>query len=493
MPTLRIEISPKIIKEAKEAAASGEHTSSQPLIFADVVEKGLQLRVQQYSVSWLLKFKNYTKSLGTISEIQNITLARKTAQKVRNLLKEDLDVKSFLNAKANENTDEQALEKSALATKKKAGEWTWLQLTEEYFEYLSKPRRGRPASEKSAKNARNSIDIKEAEYLNDKLLSEISAADFENIRDITEKAGRKTASRAFLANAKAALSFAKKMHSAKSGLSNINRWWLEVQQLDSTYIAAKTRAPTLQEIVRILHTIEQNRILKKEKNQAYDSINMLSGIWFLILSAQRISASFSLKKVNIKDHNDAELRKKGWKIAYWSAEDMKSKRLHALPLPPKFALLFDRINNVGSEYVFSSSTDSDKHLDINSPKNMFSRLRKSGKLDDVDHFTPHDFRRSFATWCSDNLLPDGAASAVLDHAITGETVISADITRQIYDRSQRLNLKAIALEKWSEAIFDEYRKTYNVYNPFAKAKEELWFDKPVFIEENRLILVSDHM
>lgn len=501
MPTIRLEISPKIIKEALQKAASDEFTSSNPLIYADIVEKGLQLRIQASSISWLLKFNGKTKSLGNLHDIPNVTLARKTAQKVRNLLRENIDTKSFIAAKNNGNSDKEATDKAILQTKRISGKWNWTKLVDEYEAYLSKPklRNGqlKPPSLRSANNAKNSLNIKEADFLKDKFLSEITAGDLEDIRDNCANQGRKTASRAFVMNAKAALSHAKKMHSGRSGLSETNRWWLEVRLLDETFPAPRTRAPTIKEIVEFLYHAENNRTLKKNKAARSTSENVICGIWFLALTAQRVSASFSLKKANILNHPDSGHAKKGWKVAYWNPEDMKSRRVHAIPLPPKLLLLLERMREAEkrvSQYVFqatSSKDESDNHLDQNSVKNLMSRLRENELINNIEHFTPHDLRRSFATWCSDNLMPDGAASAVLDHALAGETVISADITRQVYDKSQRLNLKAIALEKWTDEIFDEYRRSYKNRNMFNIKKEELWFDKPISVEENRLTLTSD--
>src|SRR5690606_36994156 len=97
-----------------------------------------------------------------------------------------------------------------------------------------------PPSARSAENAKNSLMTPEANILKGKLVSELEIGDLEEVRDACAASGRKTASRAFVANAKAALSFAKKKHARKSGLEGRSKWWLEVQILDETAVEPRT-------------------------------------------------------------------------------------------------------------------------------------------------------------------------------------------------------------------------------------------------------------
>lgn len=109
MPTLRVEIGPRHIKEASTAGRAGIHKSSNPLIYADVIEKGLQIRVQSSSVSWILKYNGKTKSLGNLNDIPNAKVARDLARETRNLMRENIDSATFLNRKKIGETDEDAI------------------------------------------------------------------------------------------------------------------------------------------------------------------------------------------------------------------------------------------------------------------------------------------------------------------------------------------------------------------------------------------------
>lgn len=480
MPTLRVEIGPRYIKEASAAADAGTHKSSNPLIYADVIEKGLQLRVQSSSVSWILKYNGKTKSLGNLTVISNAKVARDLARETRNLMRENIDSATFLNRKKIGETNEDAIAASVKKSAVLAGQWTWSALVSEYTDnYLSKPkmRNGalQPPSAQSAKNARISLSIVEANFLKDKLLAELTPADLEHVRDECAKADKRTASRAFVMNAKAAMSFARKRYAGKSGLSDSTRWWLEVQVLDETAVAPRTRTPSLYDLARVLHIAEKYR--SNEEGGKRTTETLICAFWFIALTAQRVDAALSLKKENVLPHPDADMKNAGWKVAYWQPENMKSRRLHALPLPPKLALLLDRAGlcstRKDSEYVFPATAlydgKPDTHVNRNSPKNLMARFREKGLLEDIPHFTPHDIRRTFATWCSDNLIVDGAASAVLDHQLEGGAGIrSADVTRQVYDRSQRLNLKALAMEKWVDALLSTYENICNAVLPIEE-------------------------
>ncbi|MEP7452168.1 integrase arm-type DNA-binding domain-containing protein [Phyllobacterium sp. SB3] len=481
MPTYRVEIGPKHIKEAEVAAIARVYTTSNPLIFADVVEKGLILRTQAGSIGWALKWNGNTRSLGKLEDVSTAKAARALAKKARTLLKDGTDPKYFLTGKVAGKSDEKAEEAARQRAALKSGQWTWEKLVSEYTdEYLAKPRltRGRlkPPSKDSAHNAKASLTAVEADDLKGKLLSELSAGDLEDVRDKCADAGRKTASRAFVANAKAALSFARKKHARKSGLAGSPRWWLEVEILDSTAVAPRTRMPSLDDIARTLYIAEKHRVLSGRKNSRGTSETVLCGLWWLALTAQRSGAGLALERAHILAWPDGP---KGWRIVLWSEATMKSRRFHALPIPPRLSLLIERattLSAVDSKFVFPATAKrvgaADSHLNKSSPKNLLARLRGQplklrrekeeiqdnlpNLLADVAYFSMHDLRRTFATVCGDMAVRGDAISAVLDHAglETGQRMMrSAEITRLAYDYSQRLELKRIAIEAWTDALF----------------------------------------
>jgi hypothetical protein len=167
---------------------------------------------------------------------------------------------------------------------------------------------------------------------------------------------------------------------------------------------------------------------------------------------------------------------------------MKGKRPHSLPIPPRAAMLLERAiisARKDSAYVFPATRleggKADAHLSRSNPRLIIQRLRgrpadpkahaearkeakKKGEpfeelpdlLGKTAEFSTHDFRTTFATECGNMAVRGDAVSAVLDHQSisTGDAPrFAAPITRQAYDFSQRLELKAIAMQAWTDALF----------------------------------------
>jgi integrase len=510
MPTRRVELGTDHLREARKAAADRTYTNADPLFLADVGERGLLLRVRSAKAEFILKFSGSTRTLATLGsergdlkpdEIRTIKEARELAQKVRALIKDGVDPKPFLTGRAAGKSDDTATGDAKRKAAVTGGAWIWETLVTEYADkYLSEPRpvRGqiRPPSEKSARGAKIALTQLETENLNGRLLSELGIGDFEEVRDRFATAGRKSASRAFVANAKAAMSFARKTHARKSGLEGAPRWWLDVAELPSTSVSARTRMPSLKDIAQTLYAAEKHRLLEGRKIRRETTETTLCAMWWIALTAQRTDAAMSLEKANVLPWPADQGPANGWKVATWSESAMKSKRYHALPIPPRLVLLLERAmvaGREGSEFVFPAMAlrreKIDGHVDQNTFKNVVDRLRgkrknpKGGKasvevgrdlLEGVPHYSPHDIRRTFATTCSDLKIRGDAISAALDHAgiETGQKLIrSADITRIAYDYSQRLPLKREAMEAWTNAVFEAVEAEWKRAQPKLKLAE----------------------
>ncbi|CAM5367781.1 hypothetical protein ATER59S_01520 [Aquamicrobium terrae] len=410
------------------------------------------------------------------------------------MLRDGTDPTAFVTGKAAGKSDEAATVSAEKATAIGNGIWTWERLIEEYTDgYLGNSRKGRGGtirqpSEKSVRTARNSLMVTEADFLKGKLLTELGEGDFEKIRDDCKKAGRYTASRAFISYARAAMSFAKRKHKGKSGLGPIVPWWLGVEILEETAVASRTRMPTINGLARTLYLAEKHRVLEGRRNKRGTTETVLCGLWWIALTAQRTGAGLALERDHILPWAGG---KDGWKVCLWSESVMKSRRFHALPIPPRAVLLLERAmaaGREGSSFVFSATAmrhcEDDKPISISSPKNLLDRLRGRpanlgkraeglrGDLPDIlgdagiPHFSPHDIRRTFATACGDRSVRGDAISAVLDHAgiETGQKLIrSAEITRLAYDYSQKLELKAIAIETWTDALFEAVESEWRAH------------------------------
>lgn len=489
MPTKRVELNGDHLKEARQAAASRAYPAASPLLFAHVGEKGLLLRVRGGTADWILKHGGKTRTLALLGpergdckpgEIRVIKEAVDLARKTRALLKDGTDPKAFITGTAAGKTEEDAKAAAERKAAIEAGKWTWETLVEKYADgYLSQPRmttRGvlKQPSDHTGPEARRYLTMDEAKPLFGRLLSELRPGDLEEVRDACETAGRKTASRQFVAYSKGALSFARKKHSRAAGLEGAPKWWLEVEKLDSTIPAPKGRHPSLKQLARTLYTAEKFRTIPGRKNARETSETVLAALWFVALTAQRVTSALSLRKEHIMPWRGGPT---GWKIAYFPPEVMKGKRPHSLPIPPRVALLFERTateNGEASAFAFPATRGThakDAPVSRWSVATAIDRLRgrsaapKAGEefdgpdlLEGLPYFSPHDIRRTFATVCEDLTVRGDSISAVLDHVGIDMGQASpmkvADITRIVYDYSQRLELKRIAVEAWTDALFD---------------------------------------
>lgn len=490
MPTIRAKLTASHLNQARQMVIdrSGDGT-----IFADDKTDGLILRVRKSSAAFSLKYAGKTRVLGELSEsergtcrpgeIQTIQVARELADKVRALLKDGFDPASFISGKGVGKSDEDAKKAVERQAAVDAGKWTWERLVSEYTDgYLAHPRRVRgqmrAPSAGSVANARRSITPPEADRLKGLLLSELTPGHLEEVRDacVLRTKGGKTASRAFIVNAKAALSFAKKKHREKSGLGGQRRWWLEVEILDSTAVEPRTRMPSLEDLAKVLYRAEKYRILPGRKQKRRTSETVLCSLWWLILTGQRASAGLALEKLHILPYPDGPA---GWKVVFWSEIVMKSRRAHALPIPPRLVLLIERAisfnRDADSKFVFPATakrkSKSDKPVARTAPKNLLVRMRgidNSPKrkgverrvgidlLEDIPHFSMHDDRRTFATTLANKAIRGDAISAVLDHAglDTGQAMMrSSEVTTLAYAIGQRLDLKQVAMKAWTDIIF----------------------------------------
>lgn len=477
MPSYRADLGPDHIREAKAAAETGQYTSRDPLIIADNVERGLSIRVQGSAASWILKFRGMTKALGHLTEIRTVTTAREVAAQARAVIRDGGNLDVYLSSRRAGGDHGKARNKVDATKARAAGKWTWKTLVEQYAgEYLSNPRvtaRGilREPSLRAAAEARRYLLMPEASALFERLLSELYVGDLEEIRDACAKAGRRTASRQFVAYSKGALSFARRKHSRIAGLEGAPKWWLEVEKLDSTIPAPRERYPSLKELARTLYVAENTRKNPDRKISRETTDTVLAGLWWLALTAQRVTAGLSLQKIHVLPWPDGPA---GWKVAYFLPRMMKGKRPHSLPIPPRVVLLLERARAPKeSAFVFPSTRglkEKDRPLSRWSIATAIDRLRgrsanpKAGAefdgpdlLEGIPVFAPHDLRRTFATTCSDLSVRGDAISAVLDHADPASTglppIRTADITRVAYDYSQRLDLKRQAIEAWTNALF----------------------------------------
>lgn len=504
MPTRRIRIGAKQVKEAKAAAVSAEFSTAHPLIFADTGEINLKLRTQGNSCAWIVKWNGKTVTLGSPDQVGDADAARTMTREVVALLRAKKDAKAYVTARLSGEAPKKAAATAAEATERQKGRWDWKEMVRQYADiYLSNPRtnsRGetKPPSMETVKEVkRYLLTFQETRHLHDRLLSSLREGDLEEVRNAFAEKGRLTASRQFVAYSKAALTYARENDSRASGLEGSAYWWREVKKRQETIPKAKTRFPTLAETARVLYLAEKHRVMPDRKIERETSENSVCSLWWLALTGQRASAGLKLLRDNILPWPNGP---RGWSVVFFPDDTMKGRRGHALPIPPRLVLLLERSKascERESKYVFPATRvrkeRSDGHLSRSTPRLLIQRLRgrpadpkgfaearrqaeangedfpmPTDLLEGIPEFSTHDFRTTFATVCGDLMVRGDAVSAVLDHQSlrTGEAPrLAAAITRQAYDFSQRLELKAVAMEAWTDALFAAVDKEWKKYRP----------------------------
>jgi integrase len=505
MPTRRVELNKDHLAEAREAAAARAYSTRDPLIFAHVNEKGLQLRVQDGTASWILKFNGSSKSLGKLSEV-GLKAAVERAQRVRAIMKNGDDPKQYLLSVGAKKSHDEAAADAASKKARADGMWTWRELAAAYRDqYLGRPKKKRsgdikPPSQRTVQDFdRYTSTAAHREFLDDVLVRDITAVHIERVRNAVQKSNGMNGGRKAVQWISAAMTWGRGEHQLHTGLGMTFPWWTAVST--GHVPGVRRRYLTLEQIARVLYLAEKYRQMPSRGQTKPTTDAALAALWWIVLSAQRTSASMTLLSSRVVPDKENP----GWMIAAFPAESMKSKRYHALPIPPRMTLLFERAK-IGlkreTEWAFPSAKirkrGSDEIVDMHVHDSIVGQLirRLRGKddvarkrpqqdakrvqkgkeslgpitdlLEGIPEFSPHDLRRSLATILSDRKVRGDAASAILDHssATPGEQEFhQADITRLAYNQSQRLALKREAMEVWTNAVFDAVEKEWEANQP----------------------------
>jgi integrase len=156
-------------------------------------------------------------------------------------------------------------------------------------------------------------------------------------------------------------------------------------------------------------------------------------IRLLLVTAQRRGEMASARWADI----DLE---KGW----WTIPATASKNYlpHRVPLTRLACELLQQAKAIApkSEYVFPSPTR-DFHIKPDAINRAINRNRKEIG---IDHFTPHDLRRTAASQMTSAGVSRLTVSKVLNHAESGITAV--------YDRHSYDQEKLQALDRWANAI-----------------------------------------
>jgi integrase len=150
----------------------------------------------------------------------------------------------------------------------------------------------------------------------------------------------------------------------------------------------------------------------------------VAAAWRLVLlTAQRPGEVMSLR------WRDMERDSRGW---WWNlpAELTKTNRAHRVPLSPQALAVIEALRPLSgsSEWVLASRADGKRLTWLS---HSSARLREWSGL---EHFTPHDLRRTAATWLGRSGVRPDTIDQLLNHA-TGR--ISRTYNRAGYDTEKR--------------------------------------------------------
>lgn len=137
---------------------------------------------------------------------------------------------------------------------------------------------------------------------------------------------------------------------------------------------------------------------------------------------------------------DLDLKKGWWTIP---KEKAKNNLPHRVPLSTLALKILKEAKELSkdSPFLFPSPIKENSH--VTEPA-IDRAIRNNRELFDIEHFVPHDLRRTVASQITAMGIPRLTVSKILNHVESGVTAV--------YDRHSYDKEKRVALEKWSKRL-----------------------------------------
>jgi integrase len=137
---------------------------------------------------------------------------------------------------------------------------------------------------------------------------------------------------------------------------------------------------------------------------------------------------------------DLDLKKGWWVIP---KEKSKNNLPHRVPLSTLALKILKEAKELSkdSPFLFPSPIKANSH--VTEPA-IDRAIRNNRELFDIEHFVPHDLRRTVASQITAMGIPRLTVSKILNHVESGVTAV--------YDRHSYDKEKRVALEKWSKRL-----------------------------------------
>jgi hypothetical protein len=510
--------------EQAEALSREEGLGRTVVEWRDVGTVGLTLRITRHKAVWFLRRRETTIRLADADRLaldqaryiaKQVQLASSRNRDLRDVVRILTDYADVPDPRAPEGMraherDMPGRMEHGLARLEEARRppvraeapfWTWKTLTEKFLAY-KKPKLKASYRDDYA----HYLQLEQFAAVNGMMVRDVKLRDLEKLRDDIAVKYAKSAVHRAVTQSKAMLTWAWKFHATASGLEDVQyEWW---QRWSFEYRTnERTRTPTVAEIARTLVIAEKFTHLADSEHETYPGT--LGALWGVCLTAQRSGAFLHLRPDRLFDAAKVERKLRGWKIANWTAEEMKGGRdggrPQSLPMPPEaLAILFKFYKQSGgdSKWMFTGR-DPAKRITQSALNLLMYRLQgrvydhtkkqkaaRKGKpgpkprprkarpdlfaMYGIERWTLHDCRRTITTLLDDKRL-GGAATAILGHKTsTGKTKEReklAAVTEQHYNQSQKIALKAEGMALWVKTLLAAYARESRKFRDLREVRK----------------------
>lgn len=192
---------------------------------------------------------------------------------------------------------------------------------------------------------------------------------------------------------------------------------------------------------------------KENRRDRCLSVNEIHTFWHgLEKAAMSEKTKLVLKLQFVTAQRKGEIITAAWseidlETGWWTIPDTKAKNNHPhrVPLSNLAIQLLKKIKVLSgdSDWLFPSDQNADKHIRGESVDRAVRRSDEKA-FDGINHFTPHDLRRTAATYMTEMGISRIVVSKLLNHADSGITAI--------YDRHSYDPEKRHALAAWGKKL-----------------------------------------
>ena len=161
---------------------------------------------------------------------------------------------------------------------------------------------------------------------------------------------------------------------------------------------------------RYLDADELRRFLRALKGEPSELAK--HAVWLMLITAQRRGSVLAMRWADID-----------WRRQVWTIPQTKRGHDHEVPLHPlAMAILRRRWAKAGDDDVFVLAADT-RYGHFSEPIPAIKRISRAAGI--RGRFTPHDLRRTWASWAIASGVPHNVVQKALDHA-------PGDITSAVY-------------------------------------------------------------